>query len=225
MIVVAIVGVLVSLALPAMRGARAGARGAACLANLRTVFTIARSYADENKGLSPGLGVPYAALPNWGLVVQQGAGVAGATNKELYSTRSCLVCPSIGAAYGQGMTRTYAINATGHAGQGGDPDNYDTPPPGRAVHARVDLVQRPAETPAFVDSAIVSFPDGAPPPTQCSSVLDFRQAAHVSARLGRFHGEARAPGDRSRAVFQGALYDSSCRAWAEAPESFLQPLP
>ncbi len=222
LVVVAVIAVLVSLLLPAMTAARATARGAVCLANLKQVFTIARAYADDNRGLGPGLGAPYTALPHWALVVQQGAGGAGTSGKDLYSTRSALVCPSVRAAYALPMTRTYAINATGHAGLLGDPDNYDSPAPGRAVQVRVDLVQRPSGAPAFVDAAIVSFPDGAPPPTQCSSVLDFRQAEHVAARVSRFHGAARAGG---AGAFQAAMYDGACHGFGDVPDSFATALP
>jgi len=225
LVVIAVIAVLVSMLLPALGAARATARGVVCLTNLKQVFTIARAYADENKGFGPGLGAPYTTLPHWALVVQQGAGVPGTTNKDLYGTRSALVCPTVRAAYGLPMTRTYAINATGHAGLPGDPDNYDAPPTGRSVHVRVDNVQRPAETPAFVDAAIVSFPDGAPPPTQCSSVLDFRQPDHVAKRLSRFHRAVAKSNSAALGSCQAAMYDSSCRGFADVPETFAAALP
>ena len=76
--------------------------------------------------------------------------------------------------------------------------------------------------PAFVDAAVASFPDGAPPPTQCSSVLDFRQPDHVASRVSRFHGAARAGG---ASVFQAAMYDGACRGFGDVPDSFATALP
>lgn len=232
LVVIAVIAVLVALAAPGLAAARGGARGVVCLANLRQIGAISSAYADENKGRGPALGAPYTALPNWALVVQQGAGVAGTTTKELYSVRSVLVCPAARAAYALPMTRTYAVNATGHAGLAGDPDSYDGPA-GKSAHVRTDLIQRPGAAVAFVDSAIVTFPDG-PPPTQCSSVLDFRQSEHVARRIGRFHGPSGAgagPGAGTGSdagvarLFQGVMYDGSCRPVRDVSPELVSPLP
>src|SRR5204862_6789901 len=102
------------LMLPSLAHARESSRSAACLSNLRQVFVMCRAYADENKGIGPALGAPYAALPNWGLVVQSQTGFAGSSSAELYSERSALVCPTIRAFHALPLLRTYAMNATGH---------------------------------------------------------------------------------------------------------------
>lgn len=206
LVVIAVIAVLIGILLPSLGAARESGRAAVCLSNLRSVQQVAQMYADENKGRGPALGYPYTALPNWAIVVQTSAGMTGEASKDLYSTRGVLVCPTVAAAYNRGMTRTYAVNATGHAGLPGDPDTFDADrndPYAKTAHVRFGLVARPSATLAFMDSAATSAPD-APPPTQCSGVLDFRQADHVAKRLGKFHGTS-----SRRGRFTAARYDGS----------------
>lgn len=213
--VVAVVAVLVSLLLPALGAAREAARAGECLAQLRQVGLLCTLYADEHRGVGPALGVPWESLPNWALVVQQGAGAPGDTAATLYRERSALVCPSTEAALRRGMTRTYAMNATGHAGAAmGDATSFDNPD--RPGHVRFDLVPRPSLAPMAVDSAIAFIPDGAPPPTRTSSVLDFRQDAHVSQRLGRVHGAG---------AFHAVLFDTAARRHDQPGALWREPLP
>lgn len=215
---VAIVAILLSILLPALGAARDAGRSAVCLSNLRQGVLACLTYADEHRGIGPAIGEPYGAWPNWALVVQTYAGVAGTTPGELYSTRSVLVCPSIDAHYAEAMTRTYAMNATGHAGQPGDPDDFDDPQrPGHIRLARGTGIERPSETALLIDSAVSFIPGNAPPPTRTSSVIDFRQAAHVEKRVGWFHDGRRA--------FDAGMADGSARAWKEIPERWREPLP
>jgi len=216
LVVIAIVAVLISLLLPALAGAREAGRSALCLSNLRQGAMICRQYADQHKGYGPAIGQPYTQLPNWALVVQSEAGQAG-EGSDLYSTRSVLVCPSIAAYYrAEPMTRTYAMNATGHAGLPGDPDNYDDA--GHPAFIHFDAVATPSGTPLLMDSAVppptTSDP---PPPTRTASTLDFRQPEHVAQRLWRFHGNGKR--------FDVADLDGSARAWGEVRSAWLRPLP
>lgn len=217
LVVIAVVAVLISLLLPALTGAREAGRSAACASNLRQGGMVCRQYADENKGKSPAIGQPYADLPNWALVVQTYAGQTGTTAGEMYSMRSVLVCPTVAAVYRQEpMTRTYAINATGHSGLAGDPDNYDDVL--RPAYIRMDAVPFPSGTPLLMDSAVppptVSNP---PPPTRTASMLDFRLEDHVRDRLGRFHGRQRR--------FNVVAFDGSARAHGEVKDGWSRPLP
>ncbi|QYU68224.1 hypothetical protein J4558_25900 [Leptolyngbya sp. 15MV] len=167
-----------------------------------------------HRGLSPAIGVPYDRAPNWGLQVQSMAGFAGSTRDDLFRERTVLVCPSANAVYGGGMTRTYAMNATGHAGPAmGDRTNYDAEP----TFIRMDLVERPTSTPLIVDSA--RTPNA--PPTRTASVLDFRQEAHVTGWLGRWHGAK----DDPRAPFQVGMVDGSASAHRSIDPHWLTPLP
>ena len=177
---------------------------------------ICRQYADANKGFGPAIGQPYTALPNWALVIQTDSGQAG-TGAEVYSTRSVLVCPSIAARYrAEPMTRTYAMNATGHAGLPGDPDNYDDA--ARVSSIRFDSVPFPATTPLLMDSAVPPpTTSNPPPPTRTASMLDFRQAEHVSQRLGRFHGRL--------GMFDIVAFDGSARACRDVAAGWTRPLP
>lgn len=221
LVVIAIVALLISILLPVLAGARESGRAALCLSNLRQGAAICRIYADENKGKSPAIGQPYAALPNWALVVQayagQGGGGASAPG-ELYSSRSVLVCPTVAAHYRQEeMVRTYAMNATGHSGLPGDPDNFDDPI--RPAFIRMDSVEFPSATPLLMDSAVPPpTTSNPPPPTRTASMLDFRLPDHVQDRLGRFHG------GRLR-TFDAAVFDGSARGYREVSPRWAERLP
>lgn len=218
LVALAIVAILMSILLPALGAVREAGRSAVCLSNLRQAALACLTYADENRGVGPAIGEPYGTWPNWALVVQTYAGAPGVTPAELYSTRSVLVCPTVNAFYPESMTRTYAMNATGHSGQPGDPDDYDDP--GRPGHIRLSRgvgIDRPAETALLLDSAVAHIPGNAPPPTRTSSVIDFRQADHLLKRVGWFHDGRRA--------FDAAMADGSARAWREIPERWSDPLP
>ncbi|MFN7021332.1 MAG: type II secretion system protein [Phycisphaerales bacterium] len=228
LVVVAVFAVLVGLLLPALAGTREAGRAAVCLSNLRQAFVACRVYADEHRGFGPAIGQPYGAIPNWALVVQSYSGREGATPGELYSATSALVCPTIESHYRRGMTRTYAMNGTGHGGLGDlagrrDPDNYDDPPPAPMARINFDAVVRGGETPVLMDSADASATTtGAPPPTRTASVIDFRVYLHVEERLGRFHG-GRAPESGSK--FQWSAFDGSAKAGGVVRPFWSEPLP
>jgi prepilin-type N-terminal cleavage/methylation domain-containing protein len=221
LVVIAVIALLISILLPTLAGAREAGRAALCLSNLRQGVTICRVYADENKGKSPAIGQPYADYPNWALVIQTVAGQGGAgatTPGELYSTRSVLVCPTVASYYRQEqMVRTYAMNATGHSGLPGDPDNYDDVM--RRAYLRMDSVEFPSTTPLLMDSAVppptISNP---PPPTRTASMLDFRLPDHVQDRLGRFHAG-------KQKQFDAAAFDGSARGHREVPPWWSERLP
>jgi len=225
LVVIAVIAVLIGLLLPALAGAREAARASVCLANLRQSYIICRTYADDNRGIGPALGQPYAALPNWALVVQTDSGRQGTGAAELYSNSSVLVCPTVDRVYPEAMTRTYAMNVTGQAGQDGDARSFDDPAPGRVAHVAFDRVQFPSRIPMMLDSAIdaPSADPNVPPPTRTASVLDFRQPSHVALRVGAFHaGRAKS--------FNVAWYDGSVRVQAgsppnQLPAEWLSPLP
>ncbi len=213
LVVIAVIALLVGLLLPALAASREAARSAVCLSNLRQDGIACQQYADENKGTSPAIGQPYSAWPNWALVVQTNAGQVGDTADDLYRARSALVCPTIAAVYSQqAMVRTYAMNATGHAGQPHDPDNYDIEP----AFVRLDAVPFPTAVPLLIDSAVppstISDP---PPPSRTSSVIDFRQPLHVQTRLGWFHSKA----------FQASMFDLSARRHKVVDPRWSEPLP
>jgi prepilin-type N-terminal cleavage/methylation domain-containing protein len=214
LVVIAIVAVLVALLLPALSAAREASRASVCLSHLRQAFTACRVYADENRGFGPAIGQPYTALPNWALVVQAYAGRPG-VGAELFSTASVLVCPGTQARSAVPMTRTYAMNATGHSGLPGDPDHYDTP--ATTAHVRMDLVREGSRLVLLMDSATLPQGPELPPPTRTASVLDFRLQEHVRLRLGRVH--------TPRGLFQAARFDGSAGSWPEPEAFWVTPLP
>ncbi len=223
LVVISIIAILVALLLPALGAARDSGRATTCLANLRQMGTIIRAYADDHKGLSPALGQPYTTLPNWAMVVQAGAGIDLATIGSS-PPQSVLVCPASRAFYGRVMTRTYGINATGHAGQPDDRGNFDDT--SVTAHVRMDAVDRPSDRPLLMDTAAVRPGPDLPPEGRCWSVVDFRNAAHRAQRLGLVHARA--------TTMQAAMHDGSARPWrlergpdavAQVPEAWLEPLP
>jgi len=225
LIVVAIIAALIGLLLPALGKAREAGRATVCLSHVRQNYLVCQLYADENKGMGPALGVPYGTLPNWALVIQTSLGLTGSGSAELYSERSSLVCPSARAAYGTGMQRTYAMNATGHAGWPGDPDNFDNmdwpvstygAPPRRA-HIDFGKVVDPSRRALLVDSAAGAVATGAPPPTRTASILDFRDDGHVASRIGRFHASNRG--------FNAVRFDGSAHIATQVEPQWLDALP
>ncbi len=214
LVVVASIALLLGILLPAVAGARRSAQSAICLSNHRQCYLVCRMYADENRGFGPAIGQPWDKPPNWALVLQRDAGRDGDTADDLYSTRSALVCPTIDQHYGGDMTRTCAMNATGHAGVQDDPDSFDDA--ANPAHIRFDLIEFPALTPLTLDSAIAFIPGNAPPPTRTASVIDFRQPGHIAARLGRFH-----PGR----AFNASMFDGSARPWSAPDPAWEDPLP
>jgi prepilin-type N-terminal cleavage/methylation domain-containing protein len=221
LVVIALIALLVGILLPTLAGAREAGRATVCLANLRNIMSITQAYADLHKGLSPALGQPYTSTPNWAIVIQQEAGQVGTTAAETLTPKSVLVCPSANAFYARAMTRTYAINATGHAGQPGDIGNYDDlgPDPQRpaTTHIRTALIQFPDQTVAYFDSAAGSVIGDAPPPTRTASVADFRNTTHIPARIGFFHA--------ARAGFMVVRFDASARTEKSVQQAWLAPLP
>jgi prepilin-type N-terminal cleavage/methylation domain-containing protein len=214
LVVIAIVAVLISILLPALAAAREAGRSTVCLSNLRQAATVCIQYAQQYKGYGPAIGQPYSSLPNWALEVQADAGHAG-EGVELYTTRSVLVCPSIAAAYRtEPMQRTYAMNATGHAGLIGDRDNYDLAP----AFIRFDAVPVPSGTALLMDSDVPPATTSNPPPaTRTASVLDFRQQEHVAHRLGWFHA--------ARKKFDASDFDGAARPHESVPAAWVRPLP
>lgn len=216
LVVVGIIGLLLAILAPALGAARESSRSAVCLSNLRQAYTACRSYADENRGYGPAIGEPYAALPNWGLVVQRFAGEDGRDPNELFKSRSVLVCPNARQRYAAPMTRTYAMNATGHSGRAGDAGHYDDP--NLPAHIRFDRITAGPARPILLDSARAAPPTGgAPPPLRTASVIDFRDATHVARRIGWHHA-----GGRS-ANYVGA--DGSADAARTLPGEWTAPLP
>jgi prepilin-type N-terminal cleavage/methylation domain-containing protein len=212
LVVVAVIGVLISVLLPALRSARESTRAIVCGSKLRQIAHASLEYAQENDGLSPALGVPWGKPPFWALVVQQWAEVEGETAGELYKEGSLLVCPSGDLAHPLAMERTYAINVTGHAGLDDDPKNFDE----QVVHIRVDKVRRPSAIAFYVDSDAAPDISGAPPSTRTPATIDFRQPSHIDQRLGRYHAGGR---------FQAAHFDGSVGSESEVAPAWTDPLP
>jgi prepilin-type N-terminal cleavage/methylation domain-containing protein len=209
LVVIGVIATLLGLMLPALGAARESGRAVVCLSNLRQAGAACRMWAQEHGGEGPNIGWPWGSVPNWALVVQDVAGRDG------YSPESVLVCPEHQSRTAQELTRTYAMNATGQAGQPGDARSFDSPEnPGRH---RFDLIRRPSETPLLMDSAASPTEPGLPPPSRTYSVIDFRQTDHVEDRLARIHADDRR--------FHVARFDGSAGAVGEVDPRWAEPLP
>lgn len=219
LVTIAIVAILLALLLPAVSSIRESGREAVCVSNLRQSVAICRSYADDYKGYGPAIGQPYGSAPNWALVILIATGRDGTSVGELYTKPSVLVCPTADATIGVDMTRTYAMNATGHSGlavAGGppDPDNYDDELD--PAYINIEKIERPTDTPLIFDSS----PTPDTPPSRTASVLDFRLMSHITERLGRYHAKTGA-----RRGFNTGFADGSARIQWEVLATWAQPLP
>lgn len=228
---IAIIAILVALVLPALGGAREAARTVSCLSNQRQIFIICRSYADDNRGIGPALGQPWADSPNWAFVVQSAAGRQWSGGADVYANASVLVCPAVDRAYPEAMTRTYAMNATGQAGWTDpagvvDARSFDELADLRRAHVAFDRVLFPSRTITLIDSAVDAPPSdpNVPPPTRTASVIDFRQPAHVQLRIGAFHG-GKAPGMLNLGLYDGSARTEPRPAAGMLPSHWLTPLP
>lgn len=213
LVVLGIVSVLVSVLLPALSRARASADAVRCASNLRQIATISILYADAHGGLSPALGVPFGREPFWALVVQRSAGEVG-TGGQLYEGDSVLVCPAADRRAVEPLTRSYAVSVTGLAGAPGDRADFDT----EQVHIRTALIDRPSETPWYLDSASAPIDGTAPPSSRTLGTIDFRDPSHIPARLGLVHGSE----DRA---FQLTRFDASVTLARAVRDEWRTPLP
>lgn len=212
LVVVAVIGVLIAILLPALASSREAARAAVCSGNLRQMGLLTQAYAASNDNLTPALGVPWGSDPYWAIVLLRDSERQGDGPADLYHENSFLVCPTTDANEPADLTRTYAINVTGLAGQPGDRANFDS----QIVQIRIDRVRRSGVTPLYLDSAIAPVATGAPPPTRTTSVIDFRDADHVANRIGRVHAGG---------AFNTAMFDGSVSSQREVPEHWADPLP
>ena len=218
LVVIAIIALLIGIIVPSLAGARGAGEQSVCLANLRQIAQSSMLYATEHDGSSPALGNPWFKSPFWAILVQQQANPTGDTASELYVEDSVLVCPTADRQDGPGLTRTYAVNVTGHAGQPGDRDNFDSGP----VFIDTWRVDRPDASPWYFDSAITPITGDAPPPTRTISTLDFRQPDHVENRLGWRHGAQR---DGMGTRFNAVMLDGSASSFEEVGKDWDRPLP
>jgi hypothetical protein len=85
----------------------------------------------------------------------------------------------------------------------------------RQAHLAFDKVVLPSGANLLVDSASGNVATGAPPPTRTASILDYRNPAHITDRVGYFHTKK----------FNGVMLDGSARAFADVDPSWLNPLP
>ncbi len=66
LVVIAIIAILAAMLLPALQSARAKARSAACMNNMKQSFLAINLYTDENDGVITGLKSPAESWRGWG---------------------------------------------------------------------------------------------------------------------------------------------------------------
>lgn len=210
LVAIAVMAILMAIFLPSISRARATARSAIGMSNLRQIVAISAQHGVDHEDRSPALGFPWTTAPFWAVIVQDRA--MPRDSGSVYTGPSILRDPSCAAHYGRDMERCYAANATGHAGIGDDPDNFDV----QEAVIRLDRVRNPSGAVWYVSSAIATATTNGPPPTRTAGALDLRQRVHLDQRLGRFI-------DRGR--FLGAAFDGSAGVFGEIPAAWLEPLP
>jgi type II secretory pathway pseudopilin PulG len=121
-VVIAIIGLLVALLLPAIQASREAERRSRCNNNLKQIGLGLRNYADVNKSF------PYDAL--WGSYPNNDSGMTGSTKQSAYHYPwSVMILPFIESRpIDDGIDRRIAIwNQSPQYGTGGVP--VQTPPP------------------------------------------------------------------------------------------------
>ena len=129
LVVIGIIAVLISLLLPAMAGARRGAKRVQCISNLRQLGIAVFNYAQDSRGIYiAGTAFPYTAFvpPTWDYLLVTGK----------YTTAPTLACPADEFAPAVGLERSYGIN---WLNPGGAPSK-DRPSGNRMV-----IVRRPSD--------------------------------------------------------------------------------
>lgn len=217
LVIVAILAMLLGILIPTLGAVRTRGRDARCLSNLRSIGAAWRLHAIDHDDRTPALGVPWAESPNWAMVVAEYSGHGARNASELPSgERSVLVCPATQHRHSEvAMTRTYGANVTGFAGAEGDRGDFDDAP----TFARFTGVRFPGRTPMVLDSAAIAPGPGLPPPTRTSSVIDFRDPAHVEERIGRVHR-----GSPDVGGFHVSFYDGSASGAVEVDEDWARPI-
>ena len=126
LVVIAIIGILASLLLPALAGAKARAKSAQCLNNLHQVGLATIMYGHDFDGKLQLDGLT-GGTNTWGLIIS--------TNTDL-RTLSSFVCPSYKPRQWQNWITTYGIRR--------DPPANCTSGPG-GLFFRPDAIERPSD--------------------------------------------------------------------------------
>jgi prepilin-type N-terminal cleavage/methylation domain-containing protein/prepilin-type processing-associated H-X9-DG protein len=162
LVVIGILGLLMSLLLPAISSVRASARDTECKNNLRNLALAAQMYADESDGYYPPawvIGSPDSVA--WcGLYYKQdGVKCMDVSQSPLWpylQTKKILACKSFTTSSvkfaGSGQISGYGINSQYVAG---DPDVDPNGMGGYALPASVTAIKSPSQTILFADCARV----------------------------------------------------------------------
>jgi prepilin-type N-terminal cleavage/methylation domain-containing protein len=184
LVVIAVIAILIAILLPTLAAARESGRQAACCRICGRSTSLSDRTRTHIRGFRPGSAgrTRRCELGDRGA---DGLRRGGRYIERAIRDEAGAGVPERFGVVWNTLTRTYAVNATGHSGMPDDPDDYDNPPAGRSVHARIDLIPFPGQTPVAIDSAIVQQSEGRRRrrPRVC---LDFRRAEH-DARIGRVH--------------------------------------
>lgn len=98
LVVLGIIAILCAIAVPALAGARAAARNARCLQNLRSLGTSVSLYMDAHKGLLPYANEIYSIYSGWtapldALEPYLGAALPSISGTDI-TTREPFLCPA-----------------------------------------------------------------------------------------------------------------------------------
>jgi prepilin-type processing-associated H-X9-DG protein len=159
LVVVGVVALLVAVLLPALTAARERVRRVHCAANLRRLALAALAYADQNRGLMPGVGAAPQQVHDW--VYWDDAG--------LFDDRDgAALAPFLGRPLDPRVLRCPSDDWESRAGRGSDPAAYpysytmnrflgDRP----GVSVRITRVGHASQKVLFVEEDARTMEDGA----------------------------------------------------------------
>jgi len=113
LVVVAIIGSLIGIAIPLAAQARASANEMICKSNLRQLYAAVLEYSQDNRGLIP---PAYVAPVTWSSALLDGKYLLGTEIAPGDIRNEALGCPQQRLVVGDRLMRTYSFNA--HIGTG-----------------------------------------------------------------------------------------------------------